>query len=211
MNSMPQPPPRLAIVDDHPIVRSGTRQLLEIELGLAQPIAEFDSGEALMRAWRPGCLDLLVLDLTLPDRDGLVLLSQLRERDPELHIVVFSMHESPVYANQTRQLGAHAFVSKREDPVVLVDAVRACLQPPTDADTGPLAQRPHRDTPLSRLTEREHSVFLLLARGHSVERIARTLTLSPKTVYRYRIAVLDKLGCRNDVELASMARGCGVI
>src|SRR5690606_11346652 len=111
---------------DHPIVRNSTLRLLSEELGVAQ-VHEFGCGEELLRWFRPGNLDLLLLDLTLPDRDGLGMLGQLRCADPGLPILVFSMHDSALYRHQAEALGASAFLSKREDPAALVQVAAELL------------------------------------------------------------------------------------
>lgn len=201
--------PRVALLDDHPMLRAGIRQLLELDVGCL--VDEFGNAEALMRVFVPGLFRVLLLDLSLPDRDGLTLLPHLRQRDPVLRVIVFTMHDGAIYRTQAQELGADALVSKREDPSHLLHLVRGLLA----GQTPPLhviesgANIP--DDPLQTLTPRERDICLLLARGHTVQRIANLLGRSEKTVFAQRTGVFLKLDVRNDVELALWARGQGLV
>lgn len=215
---------RLAMVEDHPIVRSSTLRLLSEELGVEQ-VHEFGCGEEFLRWFRPGKLDLLLLDLTLPDRDGLGMLGQLRFADPGLPILVFSMHDSALYRHQAEALGASAFLSKREDPAALVQVagelldgkMRSSLHDAADSQVASGHGEHVESSAISAehaldcLSGREREVFLLLARGHSVKRIAALYGLSQKTVFFHRGRVLRKLGLENTVQLVLWARERGFV
>ena len=200
--------PRVALLDDHPVLRAGIRQLLELDAGCL--VDEFGNAEALMRVFVPGQYRVLLLDLSLPDRDGLTLLPQLRERDPALRVIVFTMHDGAIYRTKAQKLGADALVSKREDPSHLLQRVLGLLKgqaPLAATESG--ASVP--TDPLQRLTPREREICLLLARGHTVQRIANLLGRSEKTVFAQRTSLFRKLDVRNDVELALWAQGQGVV
>lgn len=210
---------RIALLDDHPVLRAGTRQLLELDA--AYRVFEFGSAKELMSRFESGAFDLLLLDLSLPDRDGLALLPQLRLIDPALRIIVFSVHDGTLYRQQAAALGADALISKRDAPAHLIDAVRHWLATgPIPFDHGiakspsspeaHLTRTPHHD-PLHTLTPREREVFLLLARGHGASRVAAMLQASRKTIYTHRERLLSKLGCANDAELAIFGREQGIV
>lgn len=184
--------PRVGLLDDHPVVRAGLGQLLRLELGW-NIVREAGTAADFMRAFRPGELDLLVIDLSLPDRDGLALLGQLRALDRSLRILVLSMHDAPLYRERALESGAQDFVSKRDPPEHLVARLRAIVA----GQTAPRAQGPGglEDALLAGLTPRERQVMLLLVRGHSVSRIGRILGCADKTVYTHRGQLMRKLDC----------------
>src|SRR3546814_5807848 len=115
---------RIVLVDDHPIVRSGFRQLLELEPGW-QVIAEVGSARELAAWMLHSTCDVLVLDLSLPDGDGLVMLRHLLAQRPDLAIVVLTMHDGALYVQDALAAGARGFVTKSSAPDELVDAIRA--------------------------------------------------------------------------------------
>lgn len=200
---------RVALADDHAVVRMGYRRLLELEPDV-EVVAEFgDASEAYdsLTQLRPGALDLLILDLSMPGRSGLDLLRRLSIRMPALRVLVFSMHDSAAMIGQCLGAGAAGFVSKSSEPQVLLDAVRKVaagqrvapgLHPPTPA--GPY-QPPHL-----LLSPREFDVLHHLLAGHGVEAIAQRLRLSEKTIANYQTQVRQKLGVSNAVELLRYAR-----
>lgn len=200
-------------MDDHPIVRAGFRQLLELEPGW-DVTAELGSGRELAAWLLTGNCDVMVMDLSLPDGDGLVLIRHVLAQRPNMAIVVLSMHDGALYVQDALSAGARAYVSKRSAPDELVDAIRAAgrgerylgqdVRPQFEqAEGGEAAQLPE-------LTAREAQVFLLLARGHSVARVAATIGISGKTAYAHRANIYAKLGLNSDYELRALARHRGV-
>jgi len=115
---------KIALVDDHPIVRAGFRQLLELEPGW-RVVAQVGSVRELAAWMLTGACDLLVLDLSLPDGDGLVVLRQLLAQRPGLAVVVLSMHDGALYVQDALSAGARGYVTKRSAPDELVHAIRA--------------------------------------------------------------------------------------
>ena len=204
-------PLKIVLVDDHPIVRAGFRQLLNLEPGW-QVVAEAGSAHELA-----GCLlgtpcDVLVLDLSLPDADGLVMIRQLRAQRPEVAIIVLTMHEGALYVQDAMAAGAAGFVTKRSSPDELVEAVR------TAGEGGTYLSRdvrkdeaPEGASALPELTSREAQVLLLLARGHSVARVASTMGISAKTAYSHRTSIYAKLRLSSDYELRLLAKRRGLI
>ena len=202
-------PLRVALADDHAVVRTGYRRLLELEPDVAV-VAEFGDADAAYDALTqagPGAIDLLILDLSMPGRSGLDLLRRLSIRLPALRVLVFSMHDSAAMIGQCLGAGAAGFVSKSSAPEELVDAVRRVaagerVAPSAQAATPPGPYRP----PHLLLSPREFDVLHHLLAGHGVEAIAKRLRLSEKTIANYQTQVRQKLGVANSVELLRYAR-----
>lgn len=205
---------RVALVDDHAVVRAGYRRLLELEPDMAV-VAEYGDAETAYTALANGTVvDLLVLDLSMPGRSGFELLRRLTQRRPELPVLVFTMHDGIAMIEQCLGAGAAGFVTKSSAPEVLVDAVRraargeTALSPDVAAAVAAQAQQrpPHRS-----LSSREFDILNQLLAGHSVEEIAQTLRLSAKTVANYQTQIRQKLGVGGAVELMRYAREHGLL
>jgi two-component system uhpT operon response regulator UhpA len=208
------PPLRIALVDDHPIVRAGFRQLLEMEPGWTVT-AELGSAREVAAWMLSGGCDVLVMDLSLPDGDGLVLIRHVLAQRPGLAIVVLSMHDGALYVQDAMSAGARGYVTKRAAPDELVDAIRAIgrgeryIGQDVRTHTGDVGEGAEQRLP--ELTGREAQVFLLLARGHSVARVAATIGISNKTAYAHRANIYAKLRLQSDFQLREMAKQRGLI
>ncbi len=202
---------RIALADDHAIVRVGYRRLLELEPDL-QVVAEYANADAAAHdlPTRQGAerVDLLILDLSMPGRSGVDLLKQLGEDLPDLHVLVVSMHDSPAMQAQCLRAGAAGFVSKAGEPEAVVRAVRAVqsglrtLHPPTTSRS--------RAAPHEQLTAREFEVLQHLISGAGVDTIAQRMGVSEKTVSNYQTLVRQKLDVANSVELLHYAQQHGL-
>lgn len=208
---------KVLLVDDHVIVRQGLRQVLADVEGIQVVDESPDGADALrlIRAWMdhldgPG-LDVVMLDIALPGRDGLDVLKQIKAEYPKLGVVMLSTYPDRQFAVRCLRAGAQAYLNKSADPDDMVAAIRkvaagGAYLTPTVAELlatsiSEVAERP----PHEALSQREHQVFRLLAEGQSVGQIAQSLHLSPNTVSTYRARILEKTGVRNDVELALYA------
>lgn len=207
-------PLRIALADDHAIVRLGYRRLLELEpdLQVCAEYADAAQAEADLLGARRGQVDLLILDLSMPGRSGLDLLKQLRQELPSLKILIVSMHDSPALVAQCQRAGAHGFVAKSGAPELLIDAVRLTglggrmnLQTPS-VPAGAQPQAPHL-----QLTARESEVLHLLVAGYGTEQIAGQLGLNEKTIANYQTLIRQKLGVSNAIELLHYARNHGLL
>jgi DNA-binding NarL/FixJ family response regulator len=210
---VPMPPLRIVLVDDHPIVRSGFRQLLEMEPGWV--VTEELGSAREVAAWLlTAACDVLVMDLSLPDGDGLVLIRHVLAQKPGIAIVVMSMHDGALYVQDALSAGALGYVTKRAAPDELVDAIRAAgrgerfLGKDVRAHSAEVADE---SADLPELTSREAQVFLLLARGHSVARVAATIGISNKTAYAHRANIYGKLHLQSDYQLRLLARRRGLV
>jgi DNA-binding NarL/FixJ family response regulator len=203
---------RIALADDHAIVRIGYRRLLELEPDL-QVVAEYGNADQaladLLARRGDAAADLLVLDLSMPGRSGLDLLKSLTDDLPGLAVLVVSMHDSATMQAQCRRAGAVGFASKAADPAAVVQAVREIQ---AGRHQLPTAVPPRGLTaPHEQLTARELEVLQHLVAGLSVDAIARHLELSDKTVSNYQTLVRQKLTVSNSVELLHYAQRHGLI
>jgi two-component system, NarL family, invasion response regulator UvrY len=205
---------RVLICDDHLIVRQGIRQILADASDIAVAGEAADGPDALARV-RAGGIDVLLLDIALPGRDGLEVLRQVRsEPPPRPAVLVLSTYPDRQYAVRCLKLGAAGYLNKSADSEQLINAVfkaaaGKCFITPHVAEllAASLQGPGQGDAPLhERLSHREHQVFQLLAAGSSVGEIAVQLALAPNTVSTYRARILEKTGVRNDVELALYAQ-----
>jgi DNA-binding NarL/FixJ family response regulator len=201
------------VVDDHPIVREGLRRLIDRQSDL-KVCGEAEEGATAMRLIREHRPDLLLLDLSLKDDSGMTLLQGLRVNDPELRVLVLSMHEEVIYAHRVIQAGARGFIMKQEAPERLITAIRSVLDGEIYLSRAMWLRLPaglgrrsdRRDvSPLRMLSDREIEVFRLLGQGRSLSDIAGILRVSPKTAEAYRTRVKEKLGAPNVETLRLMA------
>jgi two-component system invasion response regulator UvrY len=201
------------ICDDHMIVRQGIRQSLA-EAADIDVVAEAADGPTALQRLRQGGIDVLLLDIALPGRDGLDVLRQARDEHPKLPVLMLSTYPDRQYAVRSLKLGASGYLNKSADSEQITAAVRrvargqrfitatvAELLAAALGHAGAGDERPLHEL----LSHRELQVFEQLAQGRSVGEIARHLSLSSNTVSTYRARILDKTGTRNDVELALYA------
>jgi len=207
---------RVAIVDDHQIVRVGFRELLDDEQDIEVSFEAASGEEALDRLRRIGC-DVLLLDINLPGKSGIEVLRQVRERHAQVRVLILSGYPEESFALVMIRNGAGGYLSKDCDQAELVHAIRMVAQGRryVSAKTAEiLANEVSGDRPGAAhetLSERELQVFLRLARGESVTHIADHLFLSVKTVSTYRSRLIEKLGVTSNAELATYAIRHGLI
>ncbi|QID17374.1 response regulator transcription factor [Nitrogeniibacter mangrovi] len=194
----------VAIADDHAVVRTGYRRLLELEVGV-RVVAEFGDCESAYAWLTAHAADILILDLSMPGRGGLETLARLRQRIPALKVLVFSMYDSPAMVSQAMDAGAAGYLTKSSAPDELILAVHAIgrgerpLSP--DAARALAAADAAGQTPQRVLSTREFEVFVLLARGFNVEEIADRLYISAKTVANYQTTIRHKTGLATALEM----------
>ncbi len=208
---------RVMVVDDHRIVRQGLRQVLADYEGLGVAAEAAGGPEALqtirrsMAAPDGEALDVVLLDIALPGRDGLEVLQQIKAEWPTLPVMMLSTYPDKQFAVRCIRAGAAGYLHKSADPDDIVAALRRAasggvyLTPVVSQLLASALSEPRAQAPHESLSQREHQVFRLLAEGQSVGQIAQALSLSPNTVSTYRARILEKTGTRNDVELALYA------
>lgn len=211
---------RLLLVDDHAVVRSGLRMLLEHETDI-EIVGEAGTAHetlALVEQLQP---DVVLMDIGLPDKSGIEATQEIKPRWPQVAVVALTIHEDEEYFFKMLQAGASGYVPKRAAPEELLTALRAAaigevyLYPSlakllvTDYLAQDSSARPAEA--LDGLTERERQVLAHLADGASNAEIAETLSISPKTVSRHRENIMRKLGLHTRTELVKYAIRKGII
>lgn len=198
------------ICDDHALIRQGLKQVLA-DVSDLHIAAEAADGPAAVRRIREGGIDVVLLDIALPNRDGLEVLKQLQEEHPKLPVLILSTYPEKQYAVRCLKLGAAGYLNKGADQEQLVTAIRKVVHGGifvSSAIAESLAVALRHDTtraPHETLSDREYQVFSLIAAGNTLSHIARSLNLSLTTVSTYRSRILEKISVTNDVELALYA------
>jgi two-component system invasion response regulator UvrY len=212
-------PIRVLIGDDHRIVREGLKQVLgDLSNGAPEIVvcAEAQTGPEVLE--RVASLqggegvDVVLLDIALPERDGLDVLQALRAAWPALPVLMLSTYPERQYAVRCIKLGAAGYLNKSADADAMVAAVRKAAAGGiyvSAATAEALAAAVSKVSATEALSHREHQVFRLLTAGHSVSEIGAQLGLAPNTVSTYRARILEKTGAKNDVELALYAERHG--
>jgi len=208
-------PIRIILVDDHLVVRSGLRRLLEQSDDM-EVIAEADSGEQAYQIFGDHLPDVLVMDMSMPGMGGLEAVRRILARYPAARIVIFSMHENATFATQALTAGARGYVAKSGAADDLVRGIREAnagrsYLSASIAQKIALQSLSGDEDPIKRLSAREFEVFRLLAEGGAIEVIADTLNISQKTVANYQTMLKQKLGINSPVELVRLAIRYGVI
>lgn len=207
---------KIAIVDDHALVRAGLRQYLSEQVDL-QVIAEAANGRDALDIVRKGLVDVLVMDLSMPEQSGVDALAAIRARAPELPVLILSGFPEAHYATTLLRQGASGYLNKECEPEEIVTAIRTVARGRkyiTPAVAELLADNlgGNADKPLhEQLSEREFQVFLRLAKGETIGHMADSLSLSVKTVSTYRTRVMEKMKLESNSDLTYYALKNGLI
>ncbi|RCS56450.1 response regulator transcription factor [Parvibium lacunae] len=207
---------RVLIADDHAIVRKGMRQIVadhpEIEI-----IGEADDYPAISRAVRSLDFEVMLLDITMPSKNGLEVLKLVKQQKPQIAILMLSMHPQDQYAVRALKAGAAGYLTKDAAPERLVEAILTVARgrkyiTPELAEQLANAVTHDAEKPLhEQLSDREFQTIRLIASGKKLAEIAEEMALSPKTVSVYRARVLEKMQMKTNAELASYAVKHGLI
>jgi two-component system, NarL family, invasion response regulator UvrY len=203
------------ITDDHPVVRRGIRQILEDDerIGLVQEAAD---GKELILSLKNQKYDVILLDISLPGRSGLELISTAKKIQPSAAVLILSIHSEEMYAIQALKSGASGYLTKSSAPEELISAILKVSRGERYISSSlgdKLAENLlyEGEKPLSQLlSSRELEVLNLLASGKTVVQIATELSLSPKTISTYRIRLLEKLKLHTTAELIRYAILAGI-
>ncbi|HEV8434002.1 MAG TPA: response regulator transcription factor [Thermoanaerobaculia bacterium] len=201
---------RVLIVDDHDVVREGVKQMVS-ETGDVVVAGEAKNAGDALDAVRAQRYDVVILDLNLPDRPGLDVLTVLHNVAPTLPVLIFSMHDQPSYASRALKAGAAGYVSKNSAREHLVAAIRKVARgerflSPELAErlAFELMESPHERSHQS-LSDREFQVLCLIASGKPPRQIAQELNVSVKTVATHRTRLLAKMGWKNNADIVEYA------
>lgn len=201
---------RILLVDDHPVVRQGIKQILTDAFRVVE-IGEAEHAEEALNELRASRWDIVVLDITMPGVNGLELLRDMRRDRPELPVLILSMHPAEQFARRAMLAGASAYLTKHSGPAELVRAIDTLIN-------GGVYVNPHAD-PIGAsdamahqgprlhegLSDREYQVLRMIALGKTVSQIAAEISLSVKTVSTYRARVLEKMNMHTTAELMRYA------
>jgi two-component system, NarL family, invasion response regulator UvrY len=199
---------RVLLVDDHPVVRRGIRQILIDGLKVVS-VGEAGDVRTALASIRSDVWDVIVLDITLPGESGLDLLKMVHREKPMLPVLILSMHPASQFARRALAAGASGYLTKDSAPTDLVRAIERVrhghrfvprsLEEWTSETAGGAA------APHDALSDREYQVLRMLGSGHTVSEIAAALHLSVKTISTYRTRLLEKLQMRSNAELMRYA------
>ena len=206
---------QVLLADDHPVVRSGYRNLIDShpDMRVAAEAADCQQVLDACRSYRP---DVVVLDLNMPGIGGIETIKRLLHFAPALRVLVFSASESEVLIERSIQAGALGYLLKSSQPALMIDAIRLVVQgkvfvDPQVAMAVAAAHLRGDGSPLAVLTPREFEVFRQLAQGSSVSEIAEQLFISQKTAGTHQTNIMSKLKLANSVQLVHLAIRCKVI
>jgi DNA-binding NarL/FixJ family response regulator len=201
---------RLVIVDDHAIVRSGLRQIAQSEADIEVVGEAADSGE-LLDVLRKQESDVVLMDISMPGKNGLDALKLVKERWPATAVLMLSMYPEDQYAVRSVKAGASGYLHKNSPPETVIQAIRT-VSKGKKFITPELAEQlathigQDADQPLhERLSDREYQTMSMIASGHTLSQIAEQMSLSPKTVSVYRARLLEKMRLKNNAELTHYA------
>jgi two-component system invasion response regulator UvrY len=205
----------ILLVDDHAVVRSGFKVLLQTWDDV-EVVAQASSGEEALVLYTEHRPDVVVMDIAMAGMGGIEAMKRLLAMDPKVRILALSAHEDSSYAKRALQAGALGYLSKRTAPEVLIDALRLVARNQSFIDpliAQRLAHQHHdQDTNhIDKLSPREFEVFVLLAKGHSVLDISQSLCLSASTVGTHLYKVKQKLQLSNQAEITLLAMRHGLL
>ncbi len=204
------------LVDDHDLVRTGIKRLLEDQADITI-VGEATSGEQALELVKETDPDVMLMDINMPGIGGLEATRKLLQRQPKLKIIVVTMHEDDLFAQRFLKAGAMGYLTKGAQVDEILQAIKAVMGnqrylSPAIAQQMALSQVAEEQTsPFESLSERELQVLLMMMDGQSISAISEKLCLSPKTVSTYRTRLYAKLGVQNDIELARLALQHGVV
>ncbi len=208
---------RIAIVDDHPMVRAGLRQFFADQIDF-QVVAEATNGRDALDIVRKGEVDVILMDISMPGHSGVDALAAIKARAPDLPVLILSGFPEEHYATTLLRQGASGYLNKDCDPEEIVKAIRTVhrgrkyitagvAEQLADGLTGSGVDKPFHE----QLSERELQVFLRLARGETIGHMAISMSLSVKTVSTYRTRVMEKMKLDSNSDLTYYALKNGLI
>lgn len=200
---------KIAIVDDHPVVRRGLAEIINRETDMEVTWEAGNARDAINLIRKRGC-DIVVLDISLPGMSGIDLLKQLKREQKKLPVLILSVHPEEQYAMRLLKAGASGYLTKERTPEELVRAIRKVASGGKYV-TESLAERiiahlntlekPHHE----KLSDREVDVMLMIASGMTTKEIAEKLCISTKTVSTYRSRILEKMGMNTNADIINYA------
>jgi two-component system nitrate/nitrite response regulator NarL len=208
---------RILVADDHPVVRQGLQSCLARQDRLKVVAEAADGEEALQKALEL-TPDVVLMDISMPRRDGLAVTQVLRKQAPEIKILILSVHGNKEYIFRTIQAGAHGYVSKEAPPELLLRAIESVHRGETffspeiaQAALSQLVQNGGRKEPFAQLTDREREVLVLIAQGRSNKEIASHLGIGVRTIETHRERIMRRLDIHSVAGLTKFAIANGLV
>ena len=201
---------RVFIADDHAIVREGLKQILADTKDIIVA-GEAENGHDAIKRFRAAKCQVMLLDISLPDRSGIDVLKQIKKEKPDLAVLMLSMHREDQYAIRSLKAGASGYLTKQSAPRELVNAIRQVaggqkyISPALAQELANHVGEDHEAPPHDSLSDREYQTLTMIASGKTVGVIAKELSLSVKTVSEYRARLLVKMKLKNSAELTHYA------
>ena len=209
-------PYRILIVDDHAIVREGLKQIL-IEVDDIEVAGEADCSSRALQMARLEPWDMVLMDISMPDRSGLETLELMKKEHPGIKVLMLSMHRETQYAVRALKTGAAGYLNKQSAPDQLVDAIRLVasgkkyISPEVAQELASQVSGEREGPPHEVLSNREYQTLCMIASGLPVSAIADQLALSVKTISMYRARLLKKMQLKNNSELTHYAIKQGLL
>ena len=208
--------PRVLLADDHRMVAEGLKGLLVDEFEL---VGVVEDGHALLAAAKRLRPDIIVADITMPRLNGIDALLRLKQDNPDIKVVLLTMHQNTAYARRALEAGASGFVIKHSAPAELVMAIHAALKGKTfitPALAGGVLQEIRNQAPEQKeadqpITLRQREILQLLGEGRSAKKIAEALSISTRTVEFHKYQMMQMLGLHSSVELVHFAIKQGIV
>jgi DNA-binding NarL/FixJ family response regulator len=202
---------KVLIADDHSVVRRGIKQILSDEKDI-QVLGEASSSDEVIKQLYDQKWDILILDITMPGKSGLECLIEVKQKKPDLHVLILSMHPEEEIAITALKTGASGYLNKDSVPDELIKAIRKIndggryiSSSLAESILFAMDKNNFKQEPHEKLSEREYQVFCLLSSGRTLTQIAEELTLSIKTISTYRSRILEKMGLKTNVDLTHYA------
>ncbi len=207
---------RVILADDHRIVTEGLKNLLDPEFDLVEVV---EDGQALLEAARKHKPDVIVADISMPKLNGIDALVELKKEDPDVRVVILTMHKEVSYARRALAAGASGYVLKHSAPFELVDAIHMAMDGETYISpriAGEVIQdvrsgREVKDDPASSVTPRQREILQLLAEGLSAKEVGAILKITARTVEFHKYQMMETLGIRTSAELIVFAIKHGIV
>ena len=201
---------KVLIADDHAIVREGLKQILADSGGIVV-VGDAENGNDAIKLARTIEADVLLLDISMPDKSGIEVLKQVKKETPKLTVLMLSMHREDQYAIRSLKAGAAGYLNKQSAPAELVDAIRQVaagrkyISPALAQELANQIGDDRNVPPHETLSDREYQTLVMIASGKTVSDIALELSLSVKTISMYRTRLLQKMKLRHNAELTHYA------
>ena len=207
---------RVIIVDDHAVVRKGISQILETTEDIIVT-DEASSGDELLAKIQSYKYDVVLLDISMPGKDGLITLREIKQTKPDLPVIIFTVYPEEQYAIRVLKAGAAGYINKQTEPQEIITAIRRVVEgrkyiSPSLADILATNVSSESKAPLHEiLSDREFQVMCYIASGKTITTIANELGLSVNTISTYRIRILEKLKMKTNAELTHYAIKNGLV